>query len=455
MKTQKKLRALAAIPLILSLVVSGCGMSSQQTMVQTSSVQSENSTQSDENISQSSENSTDAEQFQPPWDESTVEPDPVFYGYGNEYGCAFIRPDGTVASMGFEEGVTSEMDTWSGVKQLALTYDGCSVYGLLENGTVAISGNPWYKYEEKISEWTNIEELLPLGPASFSLDSLIAPGALTKDGKFIVSYTPKEEISALSWKNICQIDKNLQKYAVTTDGKVLCDNPGGAKDLTYMETLSDVKKIGGGSRSGWFDYYVLIEDGSIVFPYNFTEFSHLKEDRLKELTEFKESIENWTNIQDIYSPFPETLIGIGKDRIVRMEFCSPDFKEHFFFEPENWTDIHQFRYSDSQRDRFFGIKGDGSVVYAYLKSETGLDLGRMLKPLDDWENIIALDYSENHVVGLKNDGTAVATGLNDVGQCDVTEWHDIISIVAGPTYTAGLQSDGTIVIAGQFEDIEE
>lgn len=418
MKTPKILRTGVVTLLILSLLLSGCDIFSEL-----------------------------------PWNQSSASPDSARYGYGNEYGCAFIRWDGTVTSAGFEDGITSEMNTWRDVKQLALSQDGCSVYGLLEDGTVAISGNPSGEYKEKISEWTDVEELIPLGSTHCSLDSLMAPGALTKDGEFIVPYTPKKETPALSWKNIRQIDTDVQRYAVTTDGKVLCDNPnpGEVKDLAYMETLSGVKKITGDINTG---YFVLMEDGTIEYPYDFSAFP--KGDRRKELTEFKESIENWTNIEDIYSYFPETLIGIGKDHTVKIESVSSFWDENFVFTSENWTDIRQLVHNDIPNFRgFFGIKGDGSVVYAYLKSEAGLDLGLMLKPLDDWKNIIALDYSENHVVGLKNDGTAVATGLNDVGQCDVTEWHDIISIVAGPTYTAGLQSDGTIVIAGQFEEIEE
>ncbi len=419
MKTPKTLRTGVVTLLILSLLLSGCDIFSEL-----------------------------------PWNQSTTSLNSARYGHGNEYGCAFIRWDGTVTSTGFDDGITSEMNTWRNVKQLALTYDGCSVYGLLENGTVEISGNPSLERKETISEWTNVNELLSLGPDYYSLDSLIMPGALTKSGRFLLPYTPSEEFRAFSMRNLCQIDTDMHRYAVTTDGNVVCNNPDKLTDLAYMETLSNVNKITDNNDTEW-GYFALMEDGTIEYPYDFSTYPDIPEDRLQELTNFKKSIESWTDIEDIYSPFPETLIGIGKDHTVKMEFCSPAFKECFFFEPESWTDIHQFRYSDSQRDRFFGIKGDGNVVYAYLKSETGLDLGLMLKPLDDWENIIALDYSENHVVGLKNDGTAVATGLNDVGQCDVTTWHDIISIVAGPAYTAGLQSDGTIVIAGQFEEIGE
>ncbi|OGF28115.1 hypothetical protein A2303_00110 [Candidatus Falkowbacteria bacterium RIFOXYB2_FULL_47_14] len=53
-----------------------------------------------------------------------------------------------------------------------------------------------------------------------------------------------------------------------------------------------------------------------------------------------------------------------------------------------------------------------------------------------------------HTVGLKNDGTVVATGLNVYGQCNVSSWTDIIQISVGPYHTVGLKSDGTVVAVG-------
>ena len=51
-------------------------------------------------------------------------------------------------------------------------------------------------------------------------------------------------------------------------------------------------------------------------------------------------------------------------------------------------------------------------------------------------------------MGLKSDGTVVATGYNQEGQCDVTGWKDIIAITAGGN-TFGLRKDGTVAVAGE------
>ena len=58
----------------------------------------------------------------------------------------------------------------------------------------------------------------------------------------------------------------------------------------------------------------------------------------------------------------------------------------------------------------------------------------------------------NYTIGLKDDGTVVAVGNNDNGQCDVLKWKDIVAISSGGEYTVGLKSDGTVVAVGENDD---
>jgi hypothetical protein len=53
-----------------------------------------------------------------------------------------------------------------------------------------------------------------------------------------------------------------------------------------------------------------------------------------------------------------------------------------------------------------------------------------------------------HTVGLKSDGTVVAVGRNDDGQCDVGGWTGITQIAAGLDYTVGLRANGKVVAVG-------
>ena len=46
---------------------------------------------------------------------------------------------------------------------------------------------------------------------------------------------------------------------------------------------------------------------------------------------------------------------------------------------------------------------------------------------------------------MKSDGTVLAVGNNDYVQCDVADWRDIVAVSAGDYHTVGLKSDGTVV----------
>ncbi len=91
-----------------------------------------------------------------------------------------------------------------------------------------------------------------------------------------------------------------------------------------------------------------------------------------------------------------------------------------------------------------GLKPDGTVV-AVGYNEYGQC------NVDSWTDIVAISAELIHTIGLKSDGTVVATGSNDDGQCNVDNWTDIVAVSAGYWHTVGLKSDGTVVAAGSNE----
>ena len=92
-----------------------------------------------------------------------------------------------------------------------------------------------------------------------------------------------------------------------------------------------------------------------------------------------------------------------------------------------------------------GLKKDGTVV-ATGSNNYGNDV--YAKGVSGWKDIISISAGLDHTVGLKEDGITVATGSNDYGQCDVSDWKNIIAISAGWTYTIGLKTYGTVVATG-------
>ena len=78
---------------------------------------------------------------------------------------------------------------------------------------------------------------------------------------------------------------------------------------------------------------------------------------------------------------------------------------------------------------------------------------RRLKPIREQVRKAAyLMEASFHTVGVKADGTVVAVGDNDYGQCEVGSWRDIVAVSAGTSYTVGVKADGTVVAVGENGD---
>ena len=92
--------------------------------------------------------------------------------------------------------------------------------------------------------------------------------------------------------------------------------------------------------------------------------------------------------------------------------------------------------------RTIGFRVDGTVL-ACGKNDDGQC------NVSGWKDIVAVAAGRIHTVGLRSDGTVVACGYNEYGQCDVSEWTDVVAVAAGRIHTVGLKSDGTVVACGQ------
>ena len=92
-----------------------------------------------------------------------------------------------------------------------------------------------------------------------------------------------------------------------------------------------------------------------------------------------------------------------------------------------------------------GLQVDGTVV-----AVGNNDYGQC--NVSGWRDIVAVNTGEKHTVGLKADGTVVALGDNRIGKCDVSDWQDIVAISASNYHTVGLKADGTVVAVGSNEN---
>lgn len=58
-----------------------------------------------------------------------------------------------------------------------------------------------------------------------------------------------------------------------------------------------------------------------------------------------------------------------------------------------------------------------------------------------------VSFRDHYTVGLKKDGTVVACGKNDCGQCNVSDWTDVV-VACGYNHTVGIRNDGIILAVG-------
>ena len=154
----------------------------------------------------------------------------------------------------------------------------------------------------------------------------------------------------------------------------------------------------------------------------------------------------------------------------------------------HWRDIVKVTGSS----QFFGLKADGTVVTATFYGHVAeLDVS-------GWKDIVDISFeicgysiptsprssyghSTQYMLGLKADGTVIATGDNNWGQCDVSGWTDIVAIATGSFtgknthsypiepraigdaifdtaqteshyYSVGIKADGTVVTAGKIPE---
>lgn len=88
-----------------------------------------------------------------------------------------------------------------------------------------------------------------------------------------------------------------------------------------------------------------------------------------------------------------------------------------------------------------GLRSDGTVIATGDKRYGECEV-------ISWGDIIAVAVGTFHTIGLRSNGKVVATGDIHFGKCDVNSWYNIMAVAAGANHTVGLKRDGTVVVIG-------
>lgn len=120
---------------------------------------------------------------------------------------------------------------------------------------------------------------------------------------------------------------------------------------------------------------------------------------------------------------------------------------------DTWTETEGVRYETPRRavelaagyEHSVWLRPDGTVV-----AMGGNDWGQC--NVSDWTGIVHVGAGYPVTLGVRPDGTVVAAGANLVGECEVSGWTGIVDVDAGHWHSIGLRSDGTVVATGMDLD---
>ena len=149
-------------------------------------------------------------------------------------------------------------------------------------------------------------------------------------------------------------------------------------------------------------------------------------------------------IPEAYYAQAESLLSAGKSKEAIVAFWASDnYKDARDRVLPLWDEIAIRDTVAAGIWHTVGLKANGTVVAMGYNDYGQCDV-------DDWTDIVAIFAGPFHTVGLKADGTVVAVGDNTDGQCEVSDWRDIVAISAGYGHTVGLKADGTVVAVGYY-----
>ncbi len=395
----------------------------------------------------------------------------------NFYG---LRSDGTVVAAGGNYFGQTDVSDWKDIVSISvgLSHPGTYTVGVKADGTVVAAGQHTTEEYACFSDAISVENTKNI---SYALRS---DGTVDCDSDW--DAVPK-------WKDIVEIATSLYRVVgLKVDGTVVSHSIGG----DYIQ--SDV--------SGWKNVAAIAaldectiglkEDGSILFsgemnndlrwalddvqkpsltrastpefPVFWTDDlvmgihtdGSLKVARLLEDSEESYDFSNWTDIVDIYDD-SYFLFGLKKDgtvvSVIKESVLEGSTSEDFYYdlyeEVTSWTNVVDLYYDTWDTKILIGVHDDGtvSVVENYFRNDYDTEVEEISK----WTDIVEVSFGAGYILGVRSDGTVVATGFVNDGKnannpelYQINSWKDIAhAYVVNGNQIAGLRKDGTVVIA--------
>ncbi len=363
-----------------------------------------------------------------------------------------LKSDGTVVAVGYNNEGECNVSGWKDI--VAISAGSAHTVGLKSDGTVIAVGDN-YNGQCNVSGWKDI--------ISISAGSFFTVG-LKSDGTVVAVGSNKTgECDVSGWRDIISVSAGgAHTVGLKSDGTVVAvgHNKDGACDVPGWKDIISVS-AGGSHTVG------LKSDGTVVAvgsnkdgQCNANYVAAVSTPEVRSSTKIvtagleennKAAISGWSDIIAISASTKHTA-GLKSDGTVLAAGYNKDGRCNV----SKWKDIVAISAGETHT---VGLTSQKTVVAAGLNTDGQCKVSA-------WSDIIAVSaggvdtvgykfgvvgqiiIKEGHTVGLKFDGTVVAVGSNDNGQCNVSGWTDIVAVSAGGHHSVGLKSDGSVLAVG-------
>ena len=227
-------------------------------------------------------------------------------------------------------------------------------------------------------------------------------------------------------------------FAVQADGTICSTKKRGTENWRDMVAVSSGDKVV--KRWGLTEYTYplsiagLKSDGTLAFVERHMSQEEQDEDFQLMEAQAQETIRQWTDIREIAVHPNEHLSVTALRRDGTVVTTSPFYASSTY----HWRGVVSFAMSGSY---CACLLENGTVHFGGAQNYD--------TRVQDWRNIVSLafvsdDFSEPVLVGLRDDGTVVATGpLSN----EAAQWTDIAAIAAAGSDIYGVRMDGSVAVA--------
>lgn len=218
----------------------------------------------------------------------------------------------------------------------------------------------------------------------------------------------------------------------------------GLKDLCQVSDWTDIVAISAGSSST----FGLKIDGTVVY-------NEVYEGALD-----KFDVDSWSDVVEVSAAVAKTgtIAYRSADGHVRVYANDDRYGQH---RTGSWSNIEAVAAGGYGT---IGVDHHGNVFVSGFEGSNNQSVYTVFYnslKTEDWNDLIGVAAGQEHIVGLKPDGTLSALHYGQMayevggfpnntykGEADVFGWTDIVAVAAADRQTIALKSDGTVLAAG-------